>query len=115
MVLGLVTDLFFAARIRETAKQLDVPCTIVADAAALQARAADARLVIVDMNWRAGDAAAAVRALKADARTRDVPVLGYLFDAHEDLIQAARAAGCDRVLSRGGLTKRLPELIRALT
>ncbi len=111
MVVGLLSDLFFAARIRETAKQLGVPCVIVRDPAELAGRVADARLVIVDMNLRGADAAAAVRALKADPATRGVRVVGYLFDAHEDLIRAARAAGCDQVLSRGGLTRKLPELI----
>jgi CheY-like chemotaxis protein len=114
MLVALVADLFFGARIRETARQLGVPCEIVKDPAELAARAASARLIIVDMSLRAGDPVAAVRALKADARTRDVKVIGYLFDAQEELIRTARAAGCDRVLSRGGLTQKLPELLRPL-
>src|SRR5215472_18962697 len=108
MVVGLVSDLFFAARIRETAKQLGVACVIVRDPAALATHAAGARLVIVDMNLRGHDAAAAVRALKATSPAR---VVGFLFDDHEDLIRAARAAGCDQVLSRGGLTTKLPDLL----
>ena len=109
MVLGLVSDLFFGARIRETAKQLGVACVIVRDPAALASHVAGADLVIVDMNLKGHDAAAAVRELKARHAVR---VIGYLFDAHEELIRAARAAGCDQVLSRGGLTKKLPDLLR---
>jgi CheY-like chemotaxis protein len=112
MVVALVADLFFGARIRETAKQLGLPCELVRDPAKLVERAAGARVVIVDMSLRGGDPAAAVRALKADPRTAGVPVVGYLFDAQEALIHAARAAGCDRVLSRGGLTQKLPEILR---
>jgi len=110
----MVQDLFFGARIRETARQLGLACETVRDPAALVDRAAAAapRIVIVDMSARAGDPAAAVRALRADARTRSLFVVGYLFDAHEDLIREARAAGCDKVLSRGGLTQKLPDLLR---
>lgn len=107
-------DLFFAARIRETATQLGLACELVRHPAELAARAAAARphVIVVDMSARHGDPAAAVRALKADAATRDIPVVGYLFDSHDETIAAARAAGCDKVLSRGGLTQRLPELLR---
>ena|SRR5687767_9580164 len=115
MLVALVADLFFGARIRETAKQLGIPCELVRDPEKLVERvAAGARMVIVDMSLRAGDPAAAVRALKADPRTRDVKVVGYLFDAQDELIRTARASGCDKVLSRGGLTQRLPELLRPL-
>ena len=114
MLVALVADLFFGARIRETAKQLALPCTLVRDPAELVERAAapGVRLVIADMSLRAGDPVAAVRALKADPRTAALPEIGYLFDAQDQLIRTARAAGCDRVLSRGGLTQKLPEILR---
>jgi len=112
-VYALVTDLFFSARIRETAKQLGTACEMFREPDAMVARVAEAApdLVIVDMNLKTADAAAAVRALKAGAAAA-VPVVGFLFDAHDELIRAARAAGCDKVLSRGGLTAKLPELLR---
>jgi DNA-binding NarL/FixJ family response regulator len=113
MVLCLVADLFFSARIRETAKQLDVPCEILRDPAGLlaAAQARPPKLIVIDMEVKTGDAPACVQALKADARTRDIQVVGYLHDARDDLIRNARAVGCDMVLSRGGLTKKLPDLI----
>ena len=112
MVVALVADLFFGARIRETAKQLGVACELVRDPTLLVERAVGARLIIADMSLRAGDPIAAVRALKADPRTSAIPLVGYLFDAQDELIRSAREAGCDKVLSRGGLTQKLPELIR---
>jgi DNA-binding NarL/FixJ family response regulator len=113
-LVALVDDLFFGSRIRETARSLGVGCELVKDPATLVERAAeaDARLVIVDMSLRRGDPAAAVRALKSDERTRAAEVVGYLFDSDDERIRAARAAGCDRVLSRGGLTQRLAEIVR---
>jgi CheY-like chemotaxis protein len=113
MILAVIADLFFSERVRETARAAGRQVEIVRDPSAAIARAPLATLIVVDMNLKAGDAAALVRALKADERTRAIPVVGYLFDAHEDLIRAAREAGCDKVLSRGGLTKKLPELLQA--
>jgi CheY-like chemotaxis protein len=111
MVVALASDLFFGARIRETARQLGVACEIVKDPAALLARAAGAHVIIVDMSLRAGDPFAAVRTLKADQATRAIPIVGYLFDSDEAGIKAARAAGCDKVLSRGGLTQKLADIV----
>jgi CheY-like chemotaxis protein len=116
MVLAMVQDLFFTARIHETARQLGLPFEAVRDPALLLERAAatSPRLVIVDMSARSGDPAAAVRALRADPRTAGLRVIGYLFDSQDELIRLARAAGCDQVLSRGGLTKKLPEMLSRL-
>jgi DNA-binding NarL/FixJ family response regulator len=111
MVLGLLSDLFFSARIRETARQLALPCDIVRDPEALLARVAkDApTVIIVDMNLKTGDAAAAVRSLRASHA--DLRIVGYLYDSQEELMLAAEEAGCDRVLSRGQLTRMLPDLL----
>jgi CheY-like chemotaxis protein len=111
MVLALAPDLFFGARIRETARQLGVPCEIVKTPAALIELAAGARVIIVDMSLRTGDPAQAVRALKGDPKTQAITIVGYLFDSDEAAIKAARAAGCDKVLSRGGLTQKLADII----
>lgn len=112
-VLGLVADLFFSARIRETAKQLGAPCEIVATVAPFLARVREAKpaLVLVDMNLRSGDALDAVRALRADPATKELTVVGYLHDIQESEMEAALAAGCSQVLSRGQLSRRLADLI----
>src|SRR5262245_37538902 len=109
----MVQDLFFGARIRETARQLGLDCETLRDPAALVDRAAAVlpRVIIVDLSARSGDPAAAVRGLRADPRTRELFVVGYLFDAQDEIIREARAAGCDKVLSRGGLTQKLPDLL----
>jgi CheY-like chemotaxis protein len=113
MVIGLLSDLFFSARVRETAKQLGLPCEIVKDAGQLveRVRQAGPALVIADLNLKTGDPVAAVRALRADPATRAVRVVGFLHDVQEDLMLAAEQAGCDEVLSKGQLTRRLPDLL----
>ena len=113
MIVGLLQDLFFSARVRETAKQLGLPCEIVKDPATLvdRVRETGARLVICDLNLKAGDAVAAVRALRADPATSGVRVVGFLHDVQEELMLAAEQAGCDQVLSKGQLTRMLPGLL----
>ena len=114
MVVGLLSDLFFSARLRETAKALGLPCEIVRDPALLveRVRSTSPRLVVADLNLKSGDAVAAVRELRADPETRAVPIIGFLHDVQEELMAAGEAAGCDQVLSKGQLTRMLPDLLR---
>lgn len=106
IVLLVVPDLFFAARIREVAAAIGVT---VAEATAQAAVALvnDAALAIVDL----ADSAAAdtVRALR-----RAAPGLRIVcFHPHVD-VEARRAAleaGADQVLPRSAFTRRLAELL----
>jgi protein-L-isoaspartate O-methyltransferase len=100
VIWALAPDLFFSARIRETAKALGIGCEIFKNAEEL---GDPDGLVIVDME--VVGAPEAVRAMKR------AHVVAYLHDANDAAIEAARAAGADKVLSRGGLTKKLPELL----
>ncbi len=111
-ILVLCADLFFSARFRETARQLGLFCEVVADAASFHERATllTPALSFIDMNLRSGDAEAAVRRLRADPVTAGLALVGYLHDVQEELMTAAEEAGCDLVLSRGRLTRRLPDL-----
>jgi CheY-like chemotaxis protein len=112
MVLGLCTDLFFASRIAETARTLGVPCHVARtlDALLERARAAPPRLVIVDLVLRDIDAVAALRALRADPATASAELVAFSPHVMEDLADAAAATGA-RVLTRGQLTRKLPELL----
>jgi hypothetical protein len=73
---------------------------------------AGGRLVLVD-----GDSARlpwekAVRALRA-AEGDSVPVIVFLSHVHVQRAEAARAAGCTRVLARGAFVRDLPRLLAA--
>jgi DNA-binding NarL/FixJ family response regulator len=116
-VLAAVDDLFFATRIRETARQFGVPVEIVPAAKfelALSGRADgdEVTSVIVDLN--STEAIELIRRLKTASRTRDVPILGFVSHVAADRIAEARSAGCDRVMARSAFTQQLPELLRQL-
>jgi len=112
-VVAVVPDLFFAARIMATARHAGAVVRMAEPAAALAAcRAAPPDLVIVDLH-AAGDPLALVRALKADAATAAVPVVGFYSHVDTALRDAATAAGTDHVLPRSAFTVKLPELLGA--
>ena len=69
-VYALVDDLFFVAKIRETARQIGVPLETVSQEEALRKALASgaASGVIVDMNCRSLDAVQVIRSLKSDPR-----------------------------------------------
>jgi CheY-like chemotaxis protein len=114
-VVTIVDDLFFLAKIQQTARQLGVT-THAANAASAVREVAEAqpRAVILDLNHRAISALEVVRSLKADPATRSIPIIGFVSHVQADLVQAARAAACDQVMARSAFTQQLPALLRKL-
>ena len=45
---------------------------------------------------------------------KGVTVIGYVDHTRADVMEAARAAGCDQVLSKGEFARRLPELLAGI-
>lgn len=113
-VFALVTDLFFATRIQDTARALGIPLETISSGSALleRCRAERPALVIVDLNATAAQPVETVAQLKADDGLRLVPVVAYLSHVQVDLERAAREAGCDMVLPRSKFTHQLPDLLR---
>jgi DNA-binding NarL/FixJ family response regulator len=116
-LLAVVDDVFFSARIRETARQVGASVEVVG--AAQFARELEKRLeagsigaVIVDLE--APSAVDLISTLKSDARTSGLHVVGFASHVASHLIQAAREAGCDQVLARSAFTRQLAGLLRQL-
>jgi DNA-binding NarL/FixJ family response regulator len=114
MLVAAVDDLFFSARIKETARQVGAPIEIVTPAklkGILEERLAEGTVDSVILDLNAAGAVGVIQALKAGQRTRKVPIIGFASHVAKDLIAAARDAGCDQVLARSAFTTRLPELL----
>jgi hypothetical protein len=108
--IAVVTDLFFVARIRETARLVGVPIVIARSADELAASASGARLVLVDLTGRF-DFGAIFDALdRLDAAQRP-PVLGYTTHAMARATQPWHAR-CGRVVTKETLTQELGVLLR---
>lgn len=109
-VLTLVDDLFFQAKMTETARQLSLglqSCTTV-DALLAEARREIPRLIIVDLNAR-NRPIEAIEQIRAAAR--DVPLVGFLSHVQTDLAERARAAGCHEVMPRSQFTRNLATIL----
>lgn len=115
-VLALVEDLFFAAKIAETARLVGAELETLGTAEALLQRAMEDRpsLVIVDLNAPGAGRGEAIRQFKMNSAFSAIPVVGFLSHLQTDLAQAAEQAGCDRVMPRSEFAAELPEILRRL-
>ena len=115
-VLALVDDLLFLSRIREAARGGGAEVRAVRGPADLVASARDGgRLVLVDADSSRIPWSEAVSALRSDPSLASLPVVAFLSHVHAERAEAARAAGCTRVLARGAFVQELPRLIAAAT
>jgi CheY-like chemotaxis protein len=107
-----VSDLMFTSKIAQTAKHVGATVEFASSAEKLLAKVSPATaLVIVDLNLKALDPVALIRALKNDPDRAAVPLAAYVNHECTDLIKGAREAGCDEVLTRGAFSSGLPELL----
>jgi CheY-like chemotaxis protein len=109
-VLALVDDLFFQAKMTETARRVGVALQTVTSGDALVTAAApqEHKLVLVDLNARQG-ALEAVAQLRAAGNAQ--PIVGFLSHVQTELADKARAAGCQDVLPRSKFTANLAEIL----
>ena len=105
----LCTDLLFTSKIRETAAALGHSAAGSRDSSGLSEAARGCDLVVVDLRLAA--ALDALERLRAAEETREVPVVGFCDHQRTDLMERARQAGCDRVLSKGNLASELRLLL----
>ena len=114
-IVVMVQDLFFLAKIRETAKAAGVTVVTVDPRTSPVAIAqAQPQVIFVDLNSPELSSLGWVEALKASPATRLIRIVAFVSHVQEELISAARAAGCDSIMARSAFTKQLPDLLRSL-
>jgi DNA-binding NarL/FixJ family response regulator len=109
-VVALVDDLFFQAKLVETAKLLGVDlrtCT-TPDALAAEIVKDAPRLVIVDLNARENPLEAAER---VRASGREIALVAFLSHVQVDLAARATAAGFPEVMPRSKFTQDLATIL----
>lgn len=114
-ILAVVDDIFFLAKIQQTARQLRVAVEQLSPDLPEDLKAlGGVNAILLDLNHRSGKAIAVLQALKNNPATSPVPVVAFLSHVQADLAQEARAAGCDRVMARSAFSQQLPALLREL-
>lgn len=105
VILVLVRDLIFSTKITATAAAVGGKVRVVRDPGKLGTEAA--RRVIVDLNL-----AGAIEAVQEYKQAQPaVEVVGFVSHVDTSTIEAARAAGADRVVARSGFVEILPSLL----
>jgi CheY-like chemotaxis protein len=114
-IVALVEDLFFLAKIQETAKAVGVR-VVTGDMRGGSAAIAETQpqAIFLDLNSRRLPAVEWIQALKSDPETRPIRIVGFVSHVQEELISAARTAGCDSVMARSAFTQQLPNILRSL-
>lgn len=114
-ILVVVEDLLFLSRIQQAAKVLNLAVTAVAPSQAV-AKAGEGQFssVIFDLNHRSGQAVEVIRSLKSRADSGALRVIAFASHVQTELIESARAAGCDRVLARSAFNAQLPQILQEL-
>jgi CheY-like chemotaxis protein len=112
IVIAFMDDLMFLSRIREAAQAQGLEVKAVRKVADLLAALRDGpRVVFVDLDSPRLPVAEALAALKGEAGSGDVPVVGFFSHVHPERAREAQAAGCTRVLPRSAFVAELPGLV----
>jgi hypothetical protein len=112
-----IEDLFFIAKIQETARKLGVKVAFVKNekdaVAALTAGVEEDRpgLIVFDLNNANAKPLTLIPKLKAKLK-RSTSIIGFLSHLQGDLKAKATEAGCDTVMPRAAFSQNLPNLLR---
>ena len=109
----LIDDLFFQAKLHETAKLTGVTLETVSTGEQLvkSAAANPAALIIVDLNARQGALEARSNRIAAKGSGNRRRVIAFLSHVQTELAEKAREAGCQEVMPRSKFTQNLAAIL----
>jgi hypothetical protein len=115
-IFAFVDDLFFQAKITETARKLNVKVQFVKTEKEIMVHIGEngdqkPSLIIFDLNNVAVKPLTAIPRLKAKLKKKTA-LIGFLSHVQGDLKMKAMEAGCDMVLPRSSFSQNLPQLLR---
>jgi CheY-like chemotaxis protein len=114
-IFAFVDDLFFLAKIQETARKLNVKVQFVKSEKEVLDSIAESEqapsLIIMDLNNSSVKPIAAIGKLKSKLKKQS-NIIGFLSHVQGDLKVKAQEAGCDMVLPRSAFSQNLPQLLR---
>lgn len=113
MLLAVTSDLMATAPIEHAARQLGLPCRAVSNTqlASLEL-AAPVRVVVLDLN-SVQDVTEVVAAIR-EFTGAEVPIVAFGPHVHEAKLDAAVAAGCTKVLTRGQFHRDMVKVLAEL-
>ena len=112
-IVACVEDLFFRSKIEATARHLNVPVVFKSVGELPDALREGAAALLLELSSN-GKTLDAVRRLREQPATRDLPIVGFLSHVDRELAQQAESAGVTRVLPRSQFSETLPDLVMDL-
>ncbi len=113
-IVACVEDLFFRSKIEATARHLNVPVRFTDVRGLPRAlKEGEAAALLLELTSN-GETLEAVRKLRNEAGTRDLPIVGFLSHVDRQLASDAESAGVTRVLPRSQFSETLPDLVMDL-
>jgi hypothetical protein len=115
-IFAFIEDLFFMAKIQETAKKLNVKVEFVKSDKDLMEKMQQngeekPSLIIFDLNNNSVKPLTLIPKLKSKLK-KGTSIIGFLSHVQGDLKQKAHEVGCDMVLPRSAFSQNLPQLLR---
>jgi PleD family two-component response regulator len=112
-VLAVVSDLFFSVKLTEAAKRCGLTLEFVKDPEQVLEKAKEnPTLIVFDLNFDAAEPLRLIAALKEQATTKGISLLGYLSHVQGELKLSAQEAGCDMVLARSAFSQNLTQIFK---
>jgi CheY-like chemotaxis protein len=115
-IFAFIEDLFFMAKIQETARKLNVKVEFVkTDKEMMEKMQQNGEekpsLIIFDLNNANAKQLTLIPKLKSRLK-KGTSIIGFLSHVQGDLKQKAHEVGCDMVLPRSAFSQNLPQLLR---
>ena len=115
-IFAFIDDLFFMAKIQETARKLNVKVEFVKTDKDLTEKMQQngeekPSLIIFDLNSNSSKPLTLIPKLKSKLK-KGTSIIGFLSHVQGDLKQKAHEVGCDMVLPRSAFSQNLPQLLR---
>ena len=115
-IFAFVDDLFFLAKIQETARKMNVKVEFVKTDKELQEKmgqngADKPSLIIFDLNNAGAKPLTTIPKLKSKLK-KGTNIIGFVSHVQGDLKMKAQEAGCDMVLPRSAFSQNLAQLLR---
>jgi len=115
-IFAFIEDLFFMAKIQETARKLNVKVEFVKSDKDMMDKMQQngeekPSLIIFDLNNNGVKPLTLIPKLKSKLK-KGTSIIGFLSHVQGDLKQKAHEVGCDMVLPRSAFSQNLPQLLR---
>lgn len=114
-IFAYIDDLFFLAKINETARKLNLKVDFVKTdkdvLGAVEETGEKPSLIIVDLNNLAVKPLTLIPKLKSKLK-KETNIIGFVSHVQGDLKMKAQEAGCDMVLPRSAFSANLPQILR---